>query len=60
MTKEPNRFGALYGAAQAARAAGDRQKARTYAQRLIKICERADMPGRTELQAIRKIGSSSG
>jgi hypothetical protein len=56
MTKEPNRFGALYGAAQAARAAGDRQKARTYAQRLIKICERADMPGRTELQAIRQFG----
>jgi hypothetical protein len=56
MTKEPNRFRALYGATQAAGAAGDRQKARTYSLRLIKICERADKPGRTELQAIKKFG----
>ena len=39
---EPNRFRGLYGAAKAAQAAGDREKARHYYQRLVSLCERAD------------------
>jgi len=39
---EPNRFRGLYGAAKAAQAAGDREKARLYYQRLVSLCERAD------------------
>jgi hypothetical protein len=54
MKKEPNRFAGLYGAARAARAAGDSQKARTYFASLVKICERGDKPGRPELQEAQK------
>lgn len=54
MKKEPNRFRALYGAARAAEATGDRQKARDYSRTLIEICKRADKPGRRELQEISK------
>jgi tetratricopeptide (TPR) repeat protein len=39
---EPNRFRGLYGAAKAAQATGDREKARHYYQRLVSLCERAD------------------
>jgi tetratricopeptide (TPR) repeat protein len=49
LKKEPNRFRAVSGAARAAAAAGDRAKARTYYGQLLKICERADTPGRPEL-----------
>jgi tetratricopeptide (TPR) repeat protein len=56
MKKEPNRFRALYGAILAAQTTGNRQKARDYARSLIEICQRADRPGRQELEAIRKIG----
>ena len=54
LKKEPNRFRALYGAAQAASLAGDRAAAQRYYDRLLKICERADRPGRAELVAARK------
>jgi hypothetical protein len=54
MAKEPNRFRGVYGAARAAEAAGDRQKAKTYFAKLTEICERADKPGRPELQEARK------
>lgn len=54
LTKEPNRFRALYGAARAAERSGDRQRARTYFAKLVEICERADRPGRPELQEARK------
>ena len=46
---EPNRFRSLYGAAHAAKLAGDRATAQTYFQKLLKVAERADQPGRPEL-----------
>jgi tetratricopeptide (TPR) repeat protein len=53
LTKEPNRFRSLYGAAEAAKQAGDRQTAQTYFQKLLKVAERADKPGRPELAEAR-------
>jgi hypothetical protein len=55
LKKEPNRFRAVYGAARAAQAAGDRAKARTYFSQLLRICQRADKPERPELQEARKV-----
>jgi hypothetical protein len=54
LTKEPNRFRAVYGAAHAAALAGDRATAKTYYDQLLKICARADQPGRPELVEARK------
>ncbi|HEY2169774.1 MAG TPA: hypothetical protein VGJ30_09130 [Candidatus Angelobacter sp.] len=55
LTKEPNRFRSLYGAAEAAKLAGDRQTAQKYFRQLLKVAERADKPGRQELaEAIRE------
>jgi tetratricopeptide (TPR) repeat protein len=48
LTKEPNRFRSLYGAAEAAKLAGDRHTARTYFQKLLKVAARGDKPGRQE------------
>jgi len=56
---EPNRFRALFGAARSASLAGDREKARTYSGALLKICARADEPGRPELEQARRMASSS-
>jgi tetratricopeptide (TPR) repeat protein len=53
LTKEPNRFRSLYGAAEAAKQAGDHQTAQTYFQKLLKVAERADKPGRPELAEAR-------
>ena len=53
LTKEPNRFRSLYGAAEAARQAGDRQTARTYFQKLLKVTEHADTGERQELAEAR-------
>jgi tetratricopeptide (TPR) repeat protein len=53
LKKEPNRFRAVYGAAKAASLAANRAKARTYYAQLVKICERADGPGRPELTEAR-------
>jgi tetratricopeptide (TPR) repeat protein len=53
LTKEPNRFRSLYGAAEAAKQAGDRQTAQTYFQKLLKVTEHADKPGREELAEAR-------
>jgi hypothetical protein len=39
---EPNRFRGLYGAAKAAQASGDHEKARHYYTKLVSLCERAD------------------
>jgi hypothetical protein len=55
MAKEPNRFRGVYGAARAAESAGDRQKARAYAAKLVGICERGDRPGRAELQEALRV-----
>ena len=54
MKKEPNRFRGLHGAARAAEAAGDTDKARTYYARLAEMCQAADGPVRPELDAARK------
>jgi hypothetical protein len=54
LSKEPNRFRALAGAAKAAAAAGNGAAARRYSEQLVKICARADKPGRPELQEARR------
>lgn len=48
----PNRFNGLYGAAQAAELAGDRDKAAEYYRRLLAACEKADSE-RQEVQRAR-------
>ncbi len=53
LAKEPNRFRTLYGAAEAAKLAGDRQKAQTYFRELLKVAEHGDKPGRQELAEAR-------
>jgi tetratricopeptide (TPR) repeat protein len=53
LKKEPNRFRAMYGAAHAALLAGDRATAKTYYEQLLKICVKADQPGRAELAEAR-------
>ncbi len=55
LTKEPNRFRALSGAATAALQSGDRARARKYAQQLVKICARADAPPRADLASARRL-----
>jgi tetratricopeptide (TPR) repeat protein len=59
LKKEPNRFRALYGAAKAAALAGDRAKARSHYELLVKICERGDSPGRPELAEARTFVAAS-
>ena len=54
LKKEPNRFRTTYGAARAADAAGDRQKAAAHYASLLRICERADNPPRKELVEARQ------
>jgi len=49
LQKEPNRFRSVYGAGHAAELAGFNQKARTYYQQLVKICERGERQIRPEL-----------
>jgi tetratricopeptide (TPR) repeat protein len=55
LAKEPNRFRALSGAADAALAAGDRDAARRYAEQLLTVCVKADAPGRPELARARSL-----
>ncbi len=59
LKKEPNRFRALLGAARSAASAGDSERARTYASTLLKICDRADRPGRPELIEARELAERS-
>jgi tetratricopeptide (TPR) repeat protein len=59
LKKEPNRFRALYGAARAASLSGDRTAARSYYSQLLKICAKADSPGRPELAEARKAVAGS-
>ncbi|MDE3136279.1 MAG: hypothetical protein KGL59_06880 [Acidobacteriota bacterium] len=58
LTKEPNRFRSLYGAARAANLAGNAEAARRYARALLKICAHADQPERAELVEARAIANS--
>lgn len=53
LNKEPNRFRSLYGAAEAAKRAGDREKAGDYFQKLLAVASHADQPGRPELAEAR-------
>jgi tetratricopeptide (TPR) repeat protein len=53
LTKEPNRFRALYGAAEAAKLAGDRFSAQKYFKKLLEVAEGADKPERRELVEAR-------
>jgi len=59
LEKEPNRFRAMFGAARSASLAGDREKARTYSAALLKVSDRADEPGRPELEQARRMASNS-
>lgn len=54
LKREPNRFRAIYGAASAAEAAGQAQKAAAFRASLLEICQAGDRPGRAELNEIRK------
>jgi tetratricopeptide (TPR) repeat protein len=49
LIKEPNRFRSLYGAAEAAKMAGDHAAEQSYFRKLLKIAEHADQPSRPEL-----------
>ena len=53
LTKEPGRFRSLYGAARAARLAGDAGTSRKYFGQLLKVCGNADEPGRAEIREAR-------
>jgi hypothetical protein len=53
LVKEPNRFRSLYGAAEAAKLAGDPIAAKKYFDKLLKVAEQGDMPGRVELVEAR-------
>ncbi len=49
LKKEPGRLRALYGAAQAAQVIGSRDTSQRYFREVLKVCGRADKPGRCEL-----------
>ena len=56
LTKEPGRLRALYGAGRAAQLSGRREASQKYFGELLKVCGRADKPGRAEiLEAKRAI-----
>ena len=54
MKREPGRFRTLYGAGRAAQLAGNTGLSRTHFQELLKVCEHADHPGRTEIREAEK------
>jgi len=49
LKREPNRFRSLFGAAHAARLAGDTTPAQMYYSQLLKVAAHADQPGRPEM-----------
>jgi tetratricopeptide (TPR) repeat protein len=49
LSEEPNRFWSLYGAAQAAKRAGDEKAAQSYDRKLLIVARPSDKPGRREL-----------
>jgi hypothetical protein len=59
LQREPDRFRALAGAASAAAQAGDPEGAARYSARLLKTCESADTPGRSELADARRLASGA-
>lgn len=59
LKKEPRRFRALYGAAQAAQLCGNRDASQEFFRELLKVCGDSDKPGRPELrEAERSLGNS--
>jgi len=54
LKKEPNRFRAMHGAGSAAELSGNRAAAKKYYDDLVRMCERADKPGRPELAELRR------
>lgn len=52
LRRAPNRFNGLYGAARAARLAGEAGKAKTYYAKLIELCRHADT-ARPELEEVK-------
>ncbi len=54
LIQEPNRFWSLYGAAEAAKRAGDLGKSRAYFQPLVIIASHADQPERPQLVEARR------
>jgi hypothetical protein len=49
LKNEPGRLRALYGAAQAAQVSGSRDTSQRYFREVLKVCGRADKPGRCEV-----------
>jgi hypothetical protein len=49
LKKEPERFRALYGAARSAQLSGNRETSQKYFREMLKVCSRADRPGRAEV-----------
>jgi Tfp pilus assembly protein PilF len=54
LKKEPNRYGALAGAADAARQTGDQAAMRKYYRTLLEVAAKAEAPVRPELVAARE------
>ncbi|MDR7115526.1 hypothetical protein [Caulobacter sp. BE254] len=54
LVQEPNRFWSLYGAAESAKRAVERPKARAYFQKLLAVAKHADQPERPQLIEARK------
>jgi len=59
LQREPDRYRSLAGAAHAAAQAGDRATATKHYARLLKVCERADSPGRAELVEARRFTAAT-
>jgi hypothetical protein len=53
LQKEPRRFRSLYGAAHAAQLGGSTDLGRKYFGQLLRVCARADKPGRPEIKEAR-------
>jgi hypothetical protein len=58
LKREPGRFRSLYGAGRAAQLAGRSDLSQQYFRELVKRCEHADRPGRTELVEAMKAGGN--
>lgn len=53
LKKEPNRFRSVYGAAEAAKRSGNRNKSQAYFLQLLQIAANSDAPGRPQLLEAR-------
>jgi hypothetical protein len=54
LKKEPGRFHALYGAAHAAQLGVSRDTSQKYFREMLKVCVRADEPGRSEVAEAKR------